>query len=422
MKKLRIVVTIAVTALSLLALSAPQAEAKRHPSTPQDSVPFTLNASVLDSGQQVVSLTLDTGRLPVRASSLSKGTFSVHAKGTNPLPGAEPVYGTFDADRTVTGVHLDRRGRIVIELEHGYNLTGASTFAWGTGMDAMGRNVMLDLTYSVTQNQPIQLRTGASVTFSSFTQGHVVDPEVDAFGYGSAAGLNYRLYTPRGWGKRPLIVWLHGGGEGGWAQAQDNDLPLIANRGALGFATPKAQSIFGGAYVLAPQATDYWLNDPAMDYSAKLKTLIDTVVKKQHIDTSRIYVVGASNGGYMTPRLVVDNPGFFAAEVPICPVVTFGGATMLTDAELASVKTPTWVVQAKSDDTVPFLANGQHIADTVPGALLSAYDDVTWDGVTYPTHWSWIYVARNAPASDKGQHIWQWMAKQSLKHGHHNHR
>lgn len=419
MKKLRILVTVAVTALSLLAISAPQAEAKRPPSTPPDSVTYTLNASVLDGGQQVVSLTLDTRRLQIARSSLSADTFSVHATGTNPYTSLNPatVFGTFDVDRTVTGVHLDKRGRVVIELENGFGVTGASTFAWA---NSVGRNIMLDLAYTVTQNEPITLKDGTPFTFSSLDQGDVVDPEVDAFGFGSAAGLNYRLYDPNGRGKRPLIVWLHGGGEGGWAEAQDNDLPLIANRGALGFITPKAQAIFGGAYVLAPQATDYWLNDPAMGYSAKLKQLIDTVVKHNRIDTSRIYVVGASNGGYMTPRLVVDNPGFFAAEVPICPAIAFRGTTMITDDELAAVTTPTWVVQAITDDTVPFEANGQHLADTVPGALLSAYDDVTWDGVTYPTHWSWIYVARNAPTTDKGLHIWQWMAKQSLKKGHHH--
>ena len=49
----------------------------------------------------------------------------------------------------------------------------------------------------------------------------------------------------------------------------------------------------------------------------------------------------------------------------------------------------------------------------IPGAILSAYPDVTWDGVTYPGHWSWIYVARNDPVNDDGQHVWQWMAQQS---------
>lgn len=413
MKKLRILVTALVVALSFMSLSVTPAEAAK----PALRAKFTLNAKVLDGGQQIVSLTVDTSRLGVVASSLSTSTFSVHAKGTNPYGSLDPstVFGTFDVDRTVTGVQLDRHGRIVVTLASGFGVEGASTFAWA---NSESRNIMLDLDYTVTQNKPIKLRGGKSVTLSSLIQGRVVDPEVDAFGHGRAAGLLYRLYKPdTRHGKRPLIVWLHGGGEGGWDEAYNNDLPLIANRGALGFITPTAQRIFGGAYVLTPQATDFWLNDPARGYSAKLKKLIDHVVKHNRIDPKRIYVVGASNGGYMAPQLAIDNPGYFAAVVPICPVVVFGETTMLTDAELAKLRrTPTWVVQARSDQVVPFEANGKHIYDVVGNALLSAYDDVTWDGVTYDSHWSWIYVARNDPSTAKGLHIWQWMAKQSLKH------
>ncbi|MGC3993041.1 MAG: PHB depolymerase family esterase [Propionicimonas sp.] len=424
MKKLRILVTLLVTALAFLSLASTPAQAGGHGTRPPTtgSVPFTLDARVLDGGQQVVSVTLDTSRLKVRASSLDTSTFSVHAKGTDPF-GLDPttVFGTYDVDRTVTGVHLDRRGRIVIDLEYGFTTSGAFTFAWANGV---GRNILLDLTYTITQNAPISLKDGQSVTLTSFTQGDLVDPEVDAYGYGKAAGLNYRLYTPvNSRGERPLIVWLHGGGEGGWAQSQEDVLPLVANRGALGFSTAKAQRIFGGAYVLAPQATDYWLNDPAMGYSAKLTKLIDSVVKKYRIDTRRIYVVGASNGGYMTPQLAVDNPGRFAAVVPIAPVVQFGTTTMLTDDELSTLRgTPTWIVQAKNDPVVPFATNGQHMADVIDTAVFSAYDDVTWDGVVYNGHWSWIYVARNDPSTDTGQHIWQWMARQQLARSGHSHR
>jgi len=92
---------------------------------------------------------------------------------------------------------------------------------------------------------------------------------------------------------------------------------------------------------LAPQANDYWLNDAAQGYSARLKTLIDKVVRNNRIDKSRVYVVGASNGGYMTPKLVVDNPRLFAAEVPIAPALVFNGASMISDDQLAAIKTPT---------------------------------------------------------------------------------
>ena len=90
----------------------------------------------------------------------------------------------------------------------------------------------------------------------------------------------------------------------------------------------------------------------------------------------------------------------------------FNGAAMISDAQLAAIKTPTWIVQSKDDPVLPFAANGQHMAATIPGARLTAYDNVTWDVVAYNGHWSWIYVARNDPRTDSGLHIWQWMAKQ----------
>jgi predicted peptidase len=130
-----------------------------------------------------------------------------------------------------------------------------------------GRNVLLDLVYTITQNAPIALRNHRSITISSFVQGRLSDPEVDAFSYHiSGSGMKYRLYSPTqggggsrstGRGKRPLVVWLHGGSEGALLPDNyyDNETTLRANRGALGFATPQAQRIFSGAYVVASQST-----------------------------------------------------------------------------------------------------------------------------------------------------------------------
>ena len=62
------------------------------------------------------------------------------------------------------------------------------------------------------------------------------DPEVDAFTYGQWDGMNYRLATPKGNrpANRPLVVWLHGNGEGGVsADEYNNESQLRANRGAI---------------------------------------------------------------------------------------------------------------------------------------------------------------------------------------------
>ena len=70
------------------------------------------------------------------------------------------------------------------------------------------------------------------------------DPEVDAFTYGQWDGMNYRLATPKGNrpANRPLVVWLHGNGEGGVsADEYNNESQLRANRGARG-EVPAAES------------------------------------------------------------------------------------------------------------------------------------------------------------------------------------
>ena len=244
-----------------LTLPGAAANAGGHPTT---SVRFRLNAMVLDGGEQVTSITLNTTRLgPIDPASLTTGTFRVHAKATSPIPLAAGDAVGYDLDRPVTAVRLDHRGNIVLELSYGEGQAGGNTLGY---VVSRGRNVLLDLVYTITQTAPIRLRNGRSITISSFVQGRLSDPEVDAFSHHrSGSGMKYRLFSPnRGFrGDRPLVVWLHGGGEGASLPDNyyDNETTLRANRGALGFATPEAQRIFGGAYVVAPQSTSYWLED-----------------------------------------------------------------------------------------------------------------------------------------------------------------
>jgi predicted peptidase len=268
------------------------------------------------------------------------------------------------------------------------------------------------------------LRNHRWITISSFVQGRLSDPEVDAFSYHiSGSGIKYRLYSPThgggsrstGRGKHPLIVWLHGGGEGALLPDNyyDNETTLRANRGALGFATPQAQRIFSGAYVVAPQSTSYWIEDGPR-FAPLIDEIIRDLVRRHPIDRERIYVAGCSNGGYMSLKMTTVYPDLFAASVPICGVVASlqaGGPPLITDAELTRINTPTWLVASRDDTTVPPGPNTVHAHDLIPRSLMTLYDHVIWNGHQFPGHWSWIYVARNDP-SIGGTHIWQWMAQQ----------
>lgn len=375
------------------------------------SVGFVLDAETLDGGEQVTSLTLDTARFgPIDPASLTVGTFSVHVKATSPIDTGGQDVG-YDLDRPVTAARLDRRGNIVLDLAHGEGQAGTLGY-----INSRSRNVRLDLRYTLTQNAPVRLRHGRPVTFTRFRQGRLVNPEVDAFGYHtSRSGMKYRLYspTPRH-GRRPLIVWLHGGGEGASLPDgyYDNETTLRANRGALGFATPEAQKIFGGAYVVAPQCTAAWMDDGPR-FAPLIHEIIRDLLRTRAVDPARVYVAGCSNGGYMSLEMTRLYPVTFAASVPICGVVEGredGDPPLIPDAALAAISTPTWLVASRDDDTVDPQANTVHAHELIAGSELTLYDHVVWNGHQFPGHWSWIYVARNDP-STRGTHVWQWMAE-----------
>jgi predicted esterase len=406
----RTVMGVGVGAAAGLALPG-IAHADGHGNT---SVGFVLDAVTLDGGEQVVSVTLDTSRLgPIDPASLTTSTFSVHATATSPIDTGGQAVG-YDLDRPVTAARLDRRGDIVLSLASGEGQPGAGTLGY---LGSKGRNVQLDLVYTITQNAPLRLRHGRPVTVTRFRQGRLANPEVDAFGYHvSGSGMKYRLYSPdHRHGRRPLIVWLHGGGEGASLPDDyyDNETTLRANRGALGFATREAQQIFGGAHVVAPQSTSAWMDDGPR-FAPLIHEIIQEVVRGRNVDTDRVYVVGCSNGGYMSVKMTTVYPTEFAASVPICGVVAprrAGEPPLVPDDELAAISTPTWLVASRDDTTVNPQANTVHAHDVIPGAEMTLYDHVIWNGYQFPGHWSWIYVARNDPSVD-GTHIWQWMADQ----------
>lgn len=395
------------------ALAAPQPGGPA-PGGPDPSTTVDLHAEVLDGGEQVVSVTLrSTALAPVRPDSLAADTFAVHVRATSPLDGAL----AYEQDRTVTAARWEGRD-VVLELEHGWEVTGGPTLLY-----TRGRNVMLDLEYTVSQLAPLQRRgTGAPLELGPFTQGELVSPEVDAFTHHQVdGGLKYRLFTPSARGghgrEKALVVWLHGGGEGGlltdgW-DYYDNESTLRANRGALGFATAEAQQAFGGAYVLAPQSTSAWMED-GDGFAPQIQAVIDEVVARERIDVDRIHVAGCSNGGYMSLKMVAENPDEFASQVPICAAVSGPGGTFhLSDDTLRSLApTPTWLVAAETDTTLDPWQNTVRFHELIDGSLMSLYPSVEWNGNEYPGHWSWIYVARNDP-QDQGVHLWEWMASLS---------
>lgn len=183
------------------------------------------------------------------------------------------------------------------------------------------------------------------------------------------AKLNYRIYVPdsaSSAAKLPLVLFLHGAGERG----DDNEAQL--KHGAMEFIQVERAERFP-AIIVAPQCPEEqrwvdkdWGEEPGIgrfpeEPSAAMTlvfALLDELVQRTDVDTTRLYVTGLSMGGYgswyaaakyRVPHSVsaVEGSGDgFAAMLAVC-----GGCDPSWADRYAA--TDLWAVHGDADTVVP---------------------------------------------------------------------
>lgn len=161
--------------------------------------------------------------------------------------------------------------------------------------------------------------------------------------------------------KAALIIYLHGAGEGvGEATWEGPERAYTGNRVTALSQNPIQRYFDGAAWVLVPQCPTFWMDDGVEQlghsnrsiYTATLKALIDEFVAEHtdQIDASRIVIAGLSNGGFMTVRMCLDYPDFFAAGIPCC--APFFTENQTPEVIKALGQTPLWFIHSKGDELV----------------------------------------------------------------------
>jgi predicted peptidase len=179
-----------------------------------------------------------------------------------------------------------------------------------------------------------------------------------ALTYTNAAGqsLRYRLFLPKDYDaakKYPLVLVFHGAGQRG-----DDNLKQLAAY-AAGWIDDAVQSKHP-SILLIPQCptgrkwadTDWGKGSysfsavPISEPMKLTKELFDQVLREKAVDKNRIYVMGASMGGYGTWNFVMRYPEVVAAAVPVCG----GGDPTMAEA---IKQIPIWAFHGDIDDVVP---------------------------------------------------------------------
>ena len=324
------------------------------------------------------------------------------SKSSDDLQGYREVTNAFVSDEN--GNKKPKGNYITIEMSVGptNNLSSALNFD-----PSNFYNNFVKPDYTITQINPINNLKNVVIENNKGN----IRPIVDKFNFGHKMikhlPLAYASYEPSDDKKHPLIIWLHGLGEGG----SDNPaLPIMGNKACM-FADESLQKYFGGSYVLVPQSPTFWIHskkdfgDRTSIYEDTLMGLVKAYISEHtNIDSSRIYIGGDSNGGYMTIVLIRDYPDFFAAAFPTCEALE---DKLITDDDIKNIsKTPTWFISSKTDKLVPpnnfALPTVKRLRKIGANVHFSLFDDVhdtsglykKPDGKPYEYngHFSWIYV------------------------------
>ena len=455
-------------------------------------VKYTTIAAGQDWGPAIYKVVLNLG-VALDAESVSAEKFAASSVRTVPgfdyekMEATEPAPQT--VERTVTdayvcdenGVKAEEGTYVAVEME----ISPAASDAANPFFYDGSLNVPVAHTYEIAlaEGEILTDAEGKAVTFEAttaegfenavvevaddFTKDEFTWKAEDAEEDDEGITLTYASWMPQEEAEEastPLIIWLHGAGEGG----TDPVVALVGNK-VVNLASEDIQKHFGetGAAILVPQAPTFWMDNGEGEYltaedesgrsiyTDALMALIEKFVADHpEIDADRIYIGGCSNGGYMTVNMITEFPAYFAAAYPVCEAYD---AAWMTDEMVEAIKDlPIWITAAKNDNIVkifegeadaenPMAYNlkldddGSAIAlDNFSNNLYnrlvdagaekvyySLFDDVRdmtglYNGADgepyqYQGHWSWLYVLNDQcveTIEDEEVTIFQWLAGQ----------
>lgn len=182
--------------------------------------------------------------------------------------------------------------------------------------------------------------------------------------------------------KKPLIIFLHGQSLCG------TDLNKVLNYGTM-------DAVISGrkvdAYVVGPQ------NPGGAWKPSKVADIIDWVAQNYPIDTTRVYLLGMSLGGFGTIDFAATYPERVAAAMAFC-----GGGSVKDYSGLCSV--PLWIIHGTADQAVS-VEESRRVVNAMKSAgdtSLLRYDE--WVGVNHSRLARIFYIPE----------VYEWLFRHSL--------
>ena len=182
-----------------------------------------------------------------------------------------------------------------------------------------------------------------------------------------------QLIVPQNYNEKnstPLIVLLHGFRSTGSIQDSYLGFSEIANDNGFLFIAPTGS--------VNPEGKTFWNATPAccdffgsnVDDVGYIKDLIDAIKLEYNVDANRVYLVGHSNGGFLSYEVAYNHPSTIAA------VVSLAGASHDEVRPAPAGQVHTLQIHGTRDLTIRF-SGGFNFGSAYPGAVETV---TTWAG------------------------------------------
>jgi len=379
--------------------------------SPPPAASYRMVVEGFDWGPGVTQLIISMGDM-IDVAEINAADFTVSVAkqpmfGANPETGVRVITDAFLSDADGNRISATTGSFITLQMavRPDWGITNPFRFQVSPAMANMWAN---PYTHTITWNGNI-LNAARTDKIMPITDGFYLD---GSFTHEEVT-LRYASFTPpeAATSDRPVIIWLHGAGEGSFNNTIGPEIAILGNR-VTQLAAPEIQSIMGGAHVFVPTTPSAWMAGTDLwgggsgfvsNYEAALLALIDEfIANTPGIDTSRIYIGGCSNGGYMVMRMLFGRPNLYAAAFPICLGYN---ANWFTSEKMESIAhIPIWMVHDLRDPTLNAVhtirmyeqlraAGAQNVRMTLTDGI---YTMVGGTRFNLNAHWSWVPVLNNA--------------------------
>ena len=179
----------------------------------------------------------------------------------------------------------------------------------------------------------------------------------------------------------PVVVFMHGAGTRG------NDLEKVSENPFF----CKNNILLSEAIVYAPLCNE----DTWFELYESVRGFVKYVYGHKNTDKSRVYLVGASMGGYAVWQMLMSDPHLYAGTIPICGGGMYWNAGKLKDANV-------WAFHGKKDsvvlceESIKMVDEINKFGGNAKLTILDEYEHNSWDYVyNTPEVFQWLLKCKN---------------------------